>query len=643
MTGPILEKYEYSGQPSLARPDLHPPEGWSLALVASVQRIYNHRLSPDGGRIAFFWHREDLADLYVLPAAGGWPQRMTTDRPSLPYWQDETPQWSPDGCWLAFSSGEHVRILDSRGGLSKKLQIPLQDSASPVWLADNDRLVVAATVDETPRLYLTDRAGSFARALTREPGSDFDARPSPDCRSVAFVRWPDDDLNRRDIRLVDLESGETRLLSGLPATKEWSPRWSPDGQWLAFLSQRTEFSQVWLVRADGRDLHQLTDEGREVNELAWSPDGARLACTVNRGGRRELVLFDVQTGSRSELRGGDGIHAHPNWSPDGRFITVEYESPVQPPEVCRVDLADGRLTPLTFSLPPALARNPLVMPEEVKYKSADGAEIPALLFKPARPNGAALVNPHGGPAEQYEFYWDIFPQYLAAKGYTLLMPNYRGSTGFGRTFEHKNYGDWGGGDVQDCLSAADFLRGLPGIDPARIGIFGESFGAYLTNCCLAADPDRFACGVSIYGDADLFTSWAQCNGFIRRYTEMQMGHPAANRKAYEAGTIIARLAGIRKPLLLLHGLEDDIVPPQASEELARELRRLGKVFEYKTYAGEPHGFQKRANLLDALERMERFFDWYLLPAPVGRIGNPTYGWCRTNLSICPTCPESFAA
>jgi dipeptidyl aminopeptidase/acylaminoacyl peptidase len=193
------------------------------------------------------------------------------------------------------------------------------------------------------------------------------------------------------------------------------------------------------------------------------------------------------------------------------------------------------------------------------------------------------------------------------------MPNYRGSTGYGRTFEHKNQNDWGGGDVQDCFSAVTYLYEQHGIDPSRIGIFGESYGGYLTNCSLITDSKaRFSCGVSIFGDADLFTSWAQCNGFIRRYTEMQIGHPAVNRIVYEAGTVIGQVENIRKPLLLLHGLDDDIVPPQASEELAQALRRAGKVYEYKTYADEPHGFQKRTHLLDAVERIERFFDWYLM-------------------------------
>lgn len=609
----IPEKFEYFGSPSLKRPDLIPPEGWSLSLITSIQRIYNHRLSPDGQRIAFFWHREDLADLYILPISGGWPQRFTTDRPSQPYWLDEIPQWSPDGRWLAFSSGDHVHIQDSHGGLPCKLKIPLIDSISPIWLPDSNRLIISATEDDTPRLYLTDRTGSFARALTSNPGHDLDARPSPDGQYIAFVHWPDSDLNRRDIRLIDLKSGEVRILSGSPKTKEWNPRWSKDNQWIAFLSQRTEFNQVWLVRPNGEDLHQLTGIDKDICELEWSPDDLDLACTVKQHGRRKLILVDVKTGQVSELCSADGIYSHPNWSPGGDFISIEYESPTQPPDIYRVDRADGKTTPLSYSSPPTLARNHLVIPEQIIYKSFDGLDIHALIIKPRLSNGAGLVLAHGGPTEEYEFYWDIFVQYLIAKGYTLLMPNYRGSTGYGRTFQQKNYNDWGGGDVQDCFHAANFLCSMQGIDPMRIGIFGESYGGYLTNCCLSTDPQaRFACGVSIYGDADLFTSWAQCNGFIRRYTEEQIGHPAANRKAYEAGTIIGQVEKIRKPLLLLHGLADDIVPPQASEELAQVLRQAGKVFEYKTYTNEPHGFQKRASLLDAFERMERFFDWYLL-------------------------------
>jgi dipeptidyl aminopeptidase/acylaminoacyl peptidase len=133
-------------------------------------------------------------------------------------------------------------------------------------------------------------------------------------------------------------------------------------------------------------------------------------------------------------------------------------------------------------------------------------------------------------------------------------------------------------------------------------------------CCLSRDPDYlFACGVAKYGDANVTSSWAQCNRDIRLYTEMQLGHPARNRQVYLNASPLHQVEQVQKPVLILHGLEDDVVPPQASEEWVEALRRAGKTFEYKTYAGEPHGFLKRANLHDVWSRIERFLDWYLLP------------------------------
>jgi dipeptidyl aminopeptidase/acylaminoacyl peptidase len=617
MRVPVTEKYERFGWPSVERPDLTPPAGWSLPLINSVNRMYQHRLSPDGERIAFIWNREELADVYVMSAKGGWPGRVSLNRISTPYWWDRAPQWSPDGRWLAFRMNGHVHLLDMKGGIPFKLPLPLDASASPAWLPDSNRLVITLRPDEFPRLYLTDRNGTFLRALTPDHGEDADPRPSPDGKFVAYVHWPDDDRNRRDIRIADLASGTTRVLVGAPKMKDWFPRWSPDSQWIAFLSQRTNHNQVWLIRPDGTGLRQLTDLGTNIEEFSWSPDGTRLAIIVNRRGKLDLAVTDIKSGKTENLKVGSGVYSRPHWSPDGAYITVEYEDPLVPPDLYRVEVANGKTKQLTFSNPPALARNKLIMPEEVTYKSYDGLEIAGLLYKPKHSNGAALVHPHGGPTEQFGYTWEILIQYLAAKGYTVLCPNYRGSTGYGIAFEHANYNNWGIGDVQDCLFGAKFLAGLPGINSNMLGIYGSSYGGYLTVACLARDPEYlFTCGISQYGDASLVSSWAQCDRNTRLYTEMQIGHPSANWDVFIGGSSIHQVENIRKPLLLLHGLEDEVVAPQSSEELSEALRRHNKTFEYKTYAGEPHGFQKNATILDAYTRLERFLDWYLLPPAI---------------------------
>lgn len=609
----LEEKYERNGWPSLARPDLKPPEGWSLSLITAHNRIRSHQRSPDGQTIAFIWDREGLSDVYTMPAAGGWPSRMSTNRGLVAYWSDEIPQWSPDANWLAFTLDGHVHITPREGGVPQKISGFAEGAFSPVWMPDSNQLIISVERDDAIHLLLTDRAGSWPRPLVTNPRGDaWDARPSPDGKQIAYVWRPFDDLQRLDVRLVDMETGQARELVGTPRIRAWSPRWAPDGKTLAFLTEAPNFNEIWLIRSDGEGMRQLTHLSHDAGDLAWSPDGTRLACSVNRNGSFDLALIDADTGAPTYLSLTGGFHARPNWSPEGKSLTVEYESPTQPPDLYRVDVETRAVTQLTFSNLPALARNALITPEWITYKSFDGLEIPALLYRPAKPNGAAILHPHGGPSSQYVMDWDILAQYFLAKGYTWLAPNYRGSTGYGFQFEHANYGDWGNGDMQDCLYGADYLRTLPSLDPERLAIYGGSYGGYMTALCLSRDPAyRFACGVSKYGDTNLYSSWAQCNRDLRLYSEIFLGHPAKNRKVYLDGSPLYQVENVQKPVLIMHGLDDDVVPPEASEEWVDALRKAGKTFEYKTYAGEPHGFLMRKTQLDAFARMERFLDWYL--------------------------------
>jgi dipeptidyl aminopeptidase/acylaminoacyl peptidase len=614
----IQEKYERNGWPSLPRPDLKTPDGWDLHLLTAVSRIRNHSLSPDGKTIAFIWDRDDLSDIYQLQLSKTWPERLSTHRQAVAYWDDEIPRWSPDGQWLAFCMHDHVHIAPANGGLPRKISDFTSAADSPIWMPDSQHLILSIERHEATQLMLSDRDGAWPKALTDDKSGDaWEPRPAPDGQSIAYVYRPFDDLNRLDIRLIQLESGRTLTLVGNEKEKNHTPRWSPDGKRLAFLSQRTGFFEIWLLDPQNGQADQLTHLGCDLSEIQWSPDGKRIACVVNQGGSFELAVISLETGEPTTLRIPAGVHANPQWLPDNLHLTFEFESPLLPPDIYLLHTETGELSQLTFSNPPALANLNFVMPEVIEYASADGLKVPGFLFQPAQANQAGLVNPHGGPSDQYGFHWDIFTQYLLAKGYTLLAPNYRGSTGYGRMYERLNYDDWGVGDTQDCLAAGKYLAKLPGIDAHKLAIFGGSYGGYMTNCCLARDPEYiFACGIAKFGDANLTSSWAQCNRQLRLYSEIFLGHPAQKRAVYLAGSPLLQAERVKHPILILHGLEDDVVPPQASEEWVEALRKYGKTFEYKTYAKEPHGFLRRANQLDVYTRMERFLDWYLLPKGV---------------------------
>lgn len=607
----LTEKYERNGWPSVARPDLKPPEGWSLDLINSVALLGGHELSPDGEQITFTWNRDDASDIYTIPASGGWPRRITTGRKLE--WPDLACRWSPDGQWLAIDMNDHIYIAPASGGLPRKISDFAASASSPVWMPDCQGLIITVERQDSEQLLLTDREGNWPRALVKRTDGDCrDARPSPDGRLVAYTFRPFNDLNRLDIHIVETATGQIRELTNTPKLRNWHGRWSPDGSLLAFLSQESGWNEVWLMRPDGTGLRRLTNLEADVDDLAWSPDGTMIAATINRGGALHLALLDAQTGEATILRSDDGAFLRPLWSPGGDWLLVYYEDALLPPDLYKVDL-HGQMQQLTFSNPPALAANRGTSAERVSYRSFDGLEIPAFLYRPEEPNGAAVVYPHGGPSLQALLVWDPFIQYFAAKGYTILRPNYRGSTGYGVSFEHANYNDWGGGDTQDCLFGARFLLEQPGIDRERLAIYGGSYGGYMVVCCLSRDPDYlFACGVNRYGDANIISSWAQCNRDLRLYSEIFLGHPARNRQIYIDASPIYQVDNVQKPVLIFHGLEDDIVPPEASEEWVHALRRAGKTFEYKTYSKEGHGFQQQANKKDFYERTERFLDWHLL-------------------------------
>jgi dipeptidyl aminopeptidase/acylaminoacyl peptidase len=610
----LTEKYERNGWPAVKRPDIKPPEGWSISLITSLERIRSHSLSSQG-QIACIKDGETLSDVFTMSANGGWLARVSTERGLVAYWDDEIPEWSPDGNWLVFGIRGHVHIVPASGGLPKKITDFAPSASAPRWMPDSNGLIVTIERNDADQLLLTDRDGSWPRALTTDSvGDHWDPRPSPDGKFILFNLRRFDDLNRLDIVLLEIATGKQVTLYGKPSTRAISPKWSPDGKWISFISQETGREELYLIKADGEGLHQLTKIGADIFQYEWSPSGREMLLVVNRGGSFELELLEVESGTMSVLRKDTGIHSNPNWAKDGSYITFEFEGPTTPPDLYRMELSSRKLTQLTFSNPPALQKNKMVVPEVISYKSYDGLEIPSFLYRPEKSNGAAIVYPHGGPKDQYGFFWDELAQYFTAKGYTYLAPNYRGSTGYGIDFERANYDDWGVGDTQDCLHAAKYLRTFKEVKPDRIGIAGGSYGGYMTIASLSRDSEYlFACGVAKYGDSNLVSSWAQCEKRLRLYTEIFLGHPTDNLSIYLKGSPITDAKNVQKPVLILHGLLDTVVPPEASEEWVEALRREGKTFEYKTYDDEPHGFLRRENLHDVYERMERFLDWYLLP------------------------------
>lgn len=618
-----IGKDERGGIPVPERKDVPPPPDWRLEAIAHGVRPRSLVVGADG-RTAVFIEDRDTSDLHVLDlgADGAPPERLTTGRDVAPYWEDTQPRVSPDGTTIAYGDDGHVWLLPVAGGVPRRLV----EGGGPVWL-DDQRLLVsieheAGTV-HTTRLTVVNVADPFPRRLARDHddldtlGDEEDPTVSPDGSEVAYVFVPRGDLKRAEIRVVDVVTGRVRALTGTPGMADAGPAWSPDGETIAYVSERPGRREVHAVGRDGAGDRQVTHDDADFSHLAWAPSGERIAAVRGRRNRFGLVLVDPDSGAVDELAPG-GTWDRPSWTAAGDLV-AGYEDHATPAELRRIAPGEPHRT-IHAPAPLSLKRARHVAPEDVSFRSFDGLEIPAFLFRPANASSAsagapvaAVVYPHGGPTDAYIDDHDPRAQYFVAKGYAWLAVNFRGSTGYGRDFERLNHGTWGVDDTKDCLAAADYLAGLDWVDGDRLAIVGGSYGSYMATLAVTDDPEhRYRCAVAMYGDVDLVTSWAQGDRLGVQDLERMMGPPSAARAAYRAGSAVHRLAGVQAPILIAHGERDDRVSPRQSEEHVDELRRLGKTFEYVTYPTEGHGFLRAGPNLHFNRRLERFLDWYLM-------------------------------
>jgi dipeptidyl aminopeptidase/acylaminoacyl peptidase len=576
-------KEEYGGLPTpTRRGDPNPPH-WRLEAIAATERPRSLSLGADGRTLVFIQDR-DTSDVWLLDLQGGEPRRLTTGRQPMPYWEDTTPRLSPDGTSVAYADEGWVWLVPASGGPPRKLV----EGGSPHWLG-NERLVVSVDRDDRSRLAVVAVDEAWPQPLVHG-GSDLDlvgdevsAAVSPDLREVAFTFFPRADLNRSEIRVVAVETGAVRALTGAPGIHDGEPTWSPDGARIAFTAQRGEWCGLRVLDVVSGEERVLSDEEADFSEPVWHPHGDRLVAVRSATFTHDLVAVDAERGGVTVLARG-GAWGAPHWTDDGAVVAT-YETQTSSPELRRVsgeDTGESILEPAPLSVRVA----PHIAPEEIAYRSSDGLEVRGLLFRPrdaGRPV-PAVVYPHGGPREFYGDDWDGHAQYFVDKGYGWLAINYRGSTGYGKTFEHLNQDAWGVGDVQDCLAAADFLRTLDWVDPTKLAIFGASYGSYLSLCSAVEDAgERFRCAVCKYGDCDLVTTWSQGDRDGVLYCgENMLGRPSEHREVYLRGSPIHRVESIAVPLLIAHGEKDERVHPKQSEELVAELRRLGKTFEYVT-------------------------------------------------------------
>ena len=400
------------------------------------------------------------------------------------------------------------------------------------------------------------------------------------------------------------------------------PQWRPDGATLIVNSDRDrEF--VAVLQFDpvgGRWTELVADPGHDVYGFL-SPDGRTLLVAKNVDGGIRLSLHDAATGAW--LRGAelpdDGWTAllpldRPVWSADSRQVVLSFSSPLVPGDVLRLDVARGVISTIASSTAP-LAGHTLVKPASHLVPASDGEQIPCFVYQSSQPRnpalaGSAVLNIHGGPEGQARRMFSPVVQALAAAGHTVLVPNVRGSAGYGKRWVSLDDGKLRLDSVADLAALHAYLPKL-GVDQKRAALYGGSYGGYMVLAGVAFQPELWAAGVDIVGMSSLVTFLENTSPYRRAAREREYGSLTRDRDFLEQASPLGRIDDIRAPLFVIHGANDPRVPLSEAEQLVAAVTGNGVECELLVYGDEGHGLARRANRLDAYPKAAEFLARHL--------------------------------
>jgi dipeptidyl aminopeptidase/acylaminoacyl peptidase len=414
------------------------------------------------------------------------------------------------------------------------------------------------------------------------------------------------------------KSGSTEMdsFSRLPLGEDIL-RWGA-GDRIVFASEKDGWAHLYSIPSTGGQAVALTPGNYEVENTAWSPDRSFIVIAANAGdiNRRHLWKVNVAGGAPQQLTADNSIEMAPVILGGGRQIAFMHSTATYPLLPYIASLTGKDKSPLEGTkqlapqaMPADFPANLLVEPELVTFKASDGLEIHGQLFKPKNVSGRApaLIFMHGGPVRQmlpawhYGYYYHNaygFNQYLASRGYMVLSVNFRSGIGYGRAFrEAKHRGPRGASEYQDVQAAGKYLRSRNDVDGKRIGLWGGSYGGYLTAMGLARDSDMFAAGVDLHGVHD----WSRRVG----------PSPWATGELAKLGRESSPISSVDKwksPVLLIHGDDDRNVAFNQTVELVRKLRERGDEFEEMVFPDDVHDFLRHENWLRAYRASVDFFD-----------------------------------
>jgi dipeptidyl aminopeptidase/acylaminoacyl peptidase len=463
-----------------SKPDARVEKNLTIEKLYMTRQVGGSTWSPDGKTVAFVSNMSGRNNLWLVPAEGGWPMQLTVSDE-----RQTSPSWSPDGKWIAYMSdyeGDEqwdIFLVSPKTGQVVNLTNTREISEeNPTWSPDGRYLayIVKPKTSSVFEIDVYDTVMRDVKHLTAGTAKDrMNVAPiwSADGKFIVYTQVQSKETDS-NVFLVDVSSAQSTLLTPHEGERTYSASdVSPNGKTVLITSNASNgYDNVGLLDVASKKIRWVTQDKWETSAQSFSPDGNLLTYTSNLDGYVGIYLYDIVTGKARDLglpRGVNYVAGNPSpFTTDGSRMLFSHTGPTAPGDLWVYTFSDKPSHPnisrqLTSSLVGGVRAEDMVEPQLVHYPSKDGKwTISALVYVPYNlPRQAehpAIVYVHGGPAAQTMNTFNRFIQYMANQGYIVIAPNYRGSTGYGKEFQQANLFDMGGGDLQDVLSAADWIK-----------------------------------------------------------------------------------------------------------------------------------------------------------------------------------------
>ena len=587
----------------------------SLLRVPCVVVEMGFDISPNGDKVAYSWNPDGHWEIYELSLHNpiSTPRQISRGMGGKFH-----PQYSPDGRQLAFavdfdgSENFHLFIHDFSNNTQRELAPEMNGAHQAYFAWSPDNKQIAFISDKTGQFdtYIIPVDGGEARLVLDAGHPTWKVRWSPDGSMLAVtVEASGIDYGTY---VVPLSGGEVLQISDVHGVIDAGQAcWSPDSKYLAFSSDTPGFNNIGIYELATRRISWLTHGEGEKQFPTWSPDGTRLVYVLNRGTISWLAIQEL--GKKADLYRVDaGVHYWPEFTLDGQQIIFCFDNPRHPSDLWSLSLVEGSFTQLTHLLPEELAEAQFIMPDEITYPGLDGTPVPALLFNPPVPKPApAVIIIHGGPDWLFEMTWYPLMATMASRGWVVLAPNYRGSTGYGRAWQEASRFDFGGVDTDDVTAGALHLihRGLT--EKMRIGITGRSHGGYLTASCMTRYPELWVAGSAVVPFLNWFTNHKEIRPDLQHWDIENFGDPVENHQRWHDHSPSFFMEKICAPLQLICGGSDVRCPVSDSVQARDSLQEMGKDVDFILYENEGHIFLNIENVIDSETRRVNFLAKYL--------------------------------